>query len=206
VYDFSFWYAGLPDCTVVPDAQTCETCETCWLIVSSSALDLAKFTVVSGTWSIVGGNLRATTTGTILLGDAWINDNLRIGWAPTCGTYPFRARYLFSWVDDNNYWCIEWRNGIIGTHAVWARIIERVGGSETIHVDLPIGIIDAVDIWNCILWYEYRFGTTACFGGGVVSSVISPNCIFSARTNGADTKSKLLRMRKGSFFMGTVKV
>ena len=163
--DFVFEHSGLPDCTPaddVDDSLTCTTCDTCNLIPWGSSLHpvpylLSKFTVVSGTWTISSDLLQCSTSNsTILLGDAWVDDNLEYLFQPgqITGTAPYTVRYLFSYVDADHYWCIE------ASTADGCRLIEKRDG-ETVHFWAPVFSVDSFNIYACSLVLSGSFGATS---------------------------------------------
>lgn len=166
-----FYFAGVTDPNPSdPISGTgCEECSTCNLLDPDGfTWDLADWTQAAGTWTLSGGKPRTSDANAILLLDeAYANDNLWLTFGATSGTPPYKARFLFSYVDANNYWAIEKEVFAVGDYFFdsYLRVIHRDGGTETVKFEIV-----AADIWevqvivyDCTIWIYDTF-TYHCLG------------------------------------------
>lgn len=155
-------------------AGPCPICPTC----DYGTFSVAYAEEISGFWAnITGGDTGVHTddTNAIILWDAnlaWANDNMCWWWEVSPFDYTssdhVTPRFIFSWVDDENYWFVEFdidyysSSGWMGV--TW-RIVEVVAAVETEHL-ASTGYIPLVYyfwvricVWDCVVALGFNFGS-----------------------------------------------
>lgn len=161
-----FYFAGVTDpYPGDPVSGTgCEECSTCNLLDPDGfTWSLSDWTQAAGTWTLSGGLPRTSDANAILiLDEAYANDNLWLSFGYTTGTPPYKARFLFSYVDANNHWIIEKEVLADSDYFFdsYLRIIERKDGSETTHFETNAANVWTVYVivYDCTVWVNIPTG------------------------------------------------
>lgn len=199
--DFSFYHV----------TDDCEDCLECgwdeWF--NGEATPLANFTEVAGDWIasptpcfLDDGVDTEDVDALLIYNERWANDNLFI-WVRICqdGERPFKARLIFSYVDDDNYWCVEVSITALDDDPsstislVEMDLIHRDGGVETVESSWPFGPA----YWGSNVWIDiqvYVWDCLVAFGSGTLMSCYADAALNDTGRFGVgtgDTVTELVR-------------
>lgn len=165
----------------------CELCLACgWVEWINESLvtppPLANFTQVAGTWvqatgcsTYVDAVETADTAALLIHDDRWANDNLLMKVVMCYDGVETTGRLIFSYVDDDNYWCVEasLTEFVVDIASeLELNLIHRATGVETVEytfgprvVGISAGVVWFVAIYDCIIYFGFPgvFVAATCF-------------------------------------------